>query len=118
MVRSIDPQREILRHAQWPFSPRSLSCLELVLRKAVLANVHMPAHLQVEHMEASDLIVANLQKDLASTGSSAYGRAKVSEIGWFGRAPYTRPVAGSCLTAVARSEVGAVSGSGFRAPRP
>jgi hypothetical protein len=78
MVRSIDPQREILRHAQWPFSPRSLTCLELVLRKTILASVHMRAHLQAKHMDASDLIVTNLQKDLASRGPST-GRANVSE---------------------------------------
>jgi hypothetical protein len=81
MVRSIDPQREILRHAQWPFSPRSLTCLELVLRKTILASVHMRAHLQAEHMDASDLIVTNLQKDLASRGPSTYGRGKRQRIG-------------------------------------
>jgi hypothetical protein len=58
MVRSIDPQREILRHAQWPFSPRSPSCLELVLRKTILASVRMRC------MDASDPIVTNLQKIL------------------------------------------------------
>jgi hypothetical protein len=53
--------------------------LELVLRKTILASVHMRAHLQAEHMDASDLIVTNLQKDLASRGPSTYGRETVGE---------------------------------------
>jgi hypothetical protein len=47
--------------------------LELVLRKTILASVHMRAHLQAEHMDASDLIVTNLQKILQAGGRPHMG---------------------------------------------
>jgi uncharacterized protein involved in propanediol utilization len=44
------------------------------MRFVPVDSVHMRAHLQAEHMDARDLIVTNLQKDLASRGPSKYGR--------------------------------------------
>ena len=58
MARSIDPRRETLRGCQWP-SMRSLHCLELASRKpSCLASVHVRAHQQAGHMDASDPITS------------------------------------------------------------
>ena len=48
-----------------------------LVAETILASVHVGAHKQAGHMDASDLIKA-LQKYLARTGPSTYGECWIS----------------------------------------
>ena len=56
MVRSIDPRRETLRITQRPHQAVKLS--GTLVAETILASVHVRAHRQAGHMDASDLIKA------------------------------------------------------------
>jgi hypothetical protein len=67
MVRSIDPHRETLRPSQWHFFEVA-KLFGTRVAETILVSVHVRAHLKAQHMDASDLIVTNLQKRILQAG--------------------------------------------------
>jgi hypothetical protein len=67
-LRSIDPRRGTLRLTQWP-STEVAMLFGTRVAETILASVHVRAHQQAGHMDASDLIKA-LQNALRGGGRS------------------------------------------------